>query len=210
VPCAETLYTRYTAPPVFSVGYGIMLTFIASFTALTVVWVSWFFGPLLVLPAAAILQYYLRSVLGRRVCGATVTPTTVARVGLWARLVTSLLVGGLLVGQVVDARKNHAGPAYRSDAVFATALVLALVATALLVGGSLSCPADLTADILSFTLLQKNRYFATSVPLALTIIAVVLGICAMDFLFLVFFSLFSGTILYIFFIMPCSTGWIRS
>jgi hypothetical protein len=77
-------------------------------------WGFWFFCPLLVLPVVDILQHYLRSNMGRRLRGVTITTTTLERVGLLARLVTSLLLGGLLVGQVVDARKNQAGPAIRA------------------------------------------------------------------------------------------------
>jgi hypothetical protein len=177
VPYAEPLHTRYTsfANTIDVLRYssvGMMLISLASL----VTGAFWFFGPLLVLPMASILQAYLRSNMGLRVLGITVTTARVEGLARTARVAACLLFGGLLIGHVVSARNYPTAPTDITGGKFATAIALALVATALLVGGNLSYPGHPSAGDLTFkSSYQRTQCLRISVTLALACVALLLS-----------------------------------
>jgi hypothetical protein len=182
VPYAEPLHTRYTSfantiDVLRYSGVGMMLISLASL----VTGAFWSFGPLLVLPMASILQAYLRSNMGLRVLGITVTTARVEGLARPARVAACLLFGGLLIGHVWSARKYQIAPTDITGDKFPTALALAFVATAMLVGGNLSYPGYPSAGDLTFkSSYQRTQCLRISMTLALVCVALVLGIRDVD------------------------------
>jgi hypothetical protein len=133
----------------------------------------WFFLPLLVFPLACVLECYLRSHMGRRLCGTLITNAQVERVGIMARVIASLVFAGLLLWKVLEARQSH--PSF-SGGWFAAALVLTGLVAVLLVTEFLIF-VDRPAAVREAALRKLCLGRGSLAALALICLAAVLGIC---------------------------------